>query len=104
MDMEAMEAMMPWMKPRPTGPDLDREIVTQELVQGEVLEWRTGGGFGWLKTDAPFPHEKARRDGKVYAHTLDVVGDASVFQTGTKVKFGLYVDTAGLGASQITMV
>lgn len=104
MDLGALqEAMMPWFKPSQTGPDLEREVVSEQPVRGEVLDWRPGGSFGWLKLDAPFEHKSARRDGKVYAHKQDLTCEVDALNTGTKVSFSLYADTAGLGAGHVTL-
>lgn len=106
MDLGALqEAMMPWLGKGRSGPDLEREVVNEELVTGEIIEWKSGGKFGWIKLDTAFEHKSAsRRDGKVYAHKQDLKFEAEELAPGTKVKFILYVDPAGLGAQSITLV
>jgi len=103
MDLDALGDAMQW-PPRETGPDLQREHLTELPVQGEVLDWRAGCTFGWFKLDMPFEHKNARRDGKVYVHKQDLSCDADAIKVGTKVKFSLYADTAGLGGEQVALV
>jgi len=107
MDLGALqEAMMPWLNKaaRASGPELEREEIGQDFVMGEVIEWRPGGNFGWLKPDVPSDDKAARKDGKVYAHKQDLVGcDSDSLAAGTRVSFVLYSDQAGLGAQKISL-
>lgn len=84
------------------GPDLPRRAVTEGHVGGEVVEWR--GTFGWIRPDVPPDHPKAsQREGKIYVHKKDLQG-AEELAPGSKVQFMVYVDTSGLGASEVAMV
>lgn len=90
---------MGWSRP-PTGPDLPRERVTDDLQAGEVLEWR--GSYGWIKPHVDIEHEAAtRREGKVYVHQQDLVGTESL-ESGSIVRFQVYCDPSGLGAEEVT--
>lgn len=101
---EEFAASMPaWMQPKPSGPDLARDVLPGGPHSGQVLDWRPGNKFGWLQTDEAVDHPKGRRDGKVYCHVQDVTFDPMKLEPATKVNFELYVDTAGLGAQRVTL-
>jgi len=95
--------MNPWdfsMMMTGSGPDLPRMRLTEEAVDGHVVEWK--GNFGWVKPVEPFDHPAAkRREGKIYASSKDVKGEAAV---DVKVKFHIYEDPQGLGAEEIEVV
>eukprot|EP00930_Biecheleria_cincta_P030920 TRINITY_DN2142_c1_g1_i1.p1 TRINITY_DN2142_c1_g1~~TRINITY_DN2142_c1_g1_i1.p1 ORF type:complete len:341 (+),score=89.00 TRINITY_DN2142_c1_g1_i1:149-1171(+) len=94
--------MNPWdlMMMGGSGPNLPRMRLTQEAVDGQVVEWK--GSFGWVKPTEPFDHPAAkRREGKIYASSKDVKGEAAV---DAKVKFHIYEDPQGLGAEEIEVV
>jgi len=94
-----------WAPPTATGPELEREVLTPEPVEGEIIEWRAGGYVGWIKLDTPVDHRAAlRREGRVYAHKQDLQCDADALKPGLKVSFILYVDESGLGAEQINLL
>jgi len=84
------------------GPDLERQPVSEAVAQGEVVEWK--GNFGWIKPkEGSIDHEAlARRGGRVYVHKQDLQGVESLEQ-GTSVKFKVYVDASGLGASEVVV-
>lgn len=90
----------------PSGPDLPREQLPEgqsdELVKGEVLQWK--GSHGWVKPTEPVKHDLAsRRGGKVYVSKQDLV-DCETLEEGNSVQFKLYVDASGLGAEQVSKV
>lgn len=90
-----------WWGPR-TGPDLPREKIGEEPVTGTVVEWK--GSFGWLKPSTTIDHPLAsRREGKVYVHKKDLVGEVAELETGATVKFLLYADFSGLGAQEVSV-
>lgn len=83
-----------------SGPNLPRTRLTEEPIDGAVVEWK--GNFGWLKPTDPFDHPAAkRREGKIYVSTKDVTGEASL---DAKVKFHIYEDPQGLGAEEVQVV
>jgi len=84
------------------GPDLPREVVSEAMVTGEVAEWK--GNFGWIKPqDGAIDHAGLQgRGGKVYVHKQDIGGLDSLEQ-GATVKFKVYSDTSGLGASELVL-
>lgn len=86
----------------PSGPDLPRERVTEQKVEGEVLEWQVS--YGWLRPTVPIEHPAAqRRDGRVYVHRNDLLGEGEVtaLTKGAKVRFHVYEDPSGLGAEEV---
>lgn len=90
--------MMMWQGS--SGPNLPRQRVSQEPVDGEVVEWKDN--FGWLRTSEPFDHPAAkRRGGKIYVSRDDLTGTAI---EGAKVRFHIYEDPAGLGAEDAQVV
>eukprot|EP00930_Biecheleria_cincta_P030921 TRINITY_DN2142_c2_g1_i1.p1 TRINITY_DN2142_c2_g1~~TRINITY_DN2142_c2_g1_i1.p1 ORF type:complete len:353 (-),score=82.14 TRINITY_DN2142_c2_g1_i1:37-1056(-) len=83
-----------------SGPNLPRARLTQNPVDGEVVEWNEK--YGWLRPDEPFDHPAARRrGGKIYVSKDDVTGAAA---TGAKVRFHIYEDPQGLGAEDAQVV
>lgn len=82
----------------PSGPDLPRERITKEPVTGEVVQWKNR--FGWIKPEAPIDHAAAEKHGgKIYVNAKDIA-EGSEMATGSKVKFHVFADEAGLGAEQ----
>lgn len=103
----ALKGMMlpPWMQvDRPTGPDLERELVeSNEPATGEVISFQKN--YGWIKLDQSIEHPKmSRHGGKIYLHCKDVECDLEALQAGTKVQFTLYADDDGLGAQQVSLL
>jgi len=98
-------ADFPWGMVGKGGPDLPREPVGEAdgpTLQGEVTEWK--GNFGWIKPSADIDHPAAsRRDGKVYVHKQDLQGGVEALEPGQTVKFKAYVDSSGLGASDVVL-
>jgi dsRNA-specific ribonuclease len=89
---------IPWM--RMTGPDMPRERIGEDKIDGEVIEWK--GSYGWIKPLGEIKHDAAAwRGGKVYAHQQDLVG-ADALTAGASVRFYAYVDPTGLGAEEIS--
>merc|ERR1712232_478536 len=87
-------------KRRPSGPNLDRTRITEEPLEGEVVEWK--GKFGWIKPAEPFEHEKAnpRHEGKIFVSLKDLNGLESL-DVGTYCQFQVFFDEAGIGAEEI---
>ncbi|CAL1156494.1 unnamed protein product [Cladocopium goreaui] len=74
----------------------EREIIIEEPIIGEMIEWK--GHYGWMKTDHPIEHDaKAMRGGKIYINKKDIEGTPETVAEGQKVQFKLYVDGNGLG-------
>lgn len=81
------------------GHKLPRTRITDELVQGCVLEWK--GRYGWLQLDAAIEHEKAKKkDGRVFVSKSDLRGGLSTLRVGDSCRFYLYADESGLGAEE----
>lgn len=81
----------------------EREIIIEEPIIGEMIEWK--GHYGWMKTDHPIEHDaKAMRGGKIYINKKDIEGTPETVAEGQKVQFKLYVDGNGLGAEQAALV
>lgn len=86
----------------PSGPDLPRERVTEELITGEILEWKDT--FGWVKPDVPVDHPASKhRDGKIYVNKKDLTSQTDP-EKGARVKFYVYEDPSGLGAEEVQIV
>lgn len=86
----------------PSGPDLDRERISDMPLTGEVVSWR--GKFGWVKPTEPVSHPKAEKHGgKLYAHQQDLMNDMESLEVGTNVQFHVYADVSGLGAEEIEL-
>lgn len=85
------------------GPDLEREPVGEAPVSGEVIEWK--GSFGWIKpAEGAVQHEALqRRNGKIYVHKKDLPAGTEGLEAGQSVNFKVYLDTSGLGASDVTV-
>lgn len=89
----------------PSGPDLPRTRLTNELVTGQVDEWR--GKYGWIKPTKPVDHPQARKHkGRLYVHMQDLewwVG-VKTLKVGQYCRFHVYVDTNSLGAEECTVL
>uniref|UniRef100_A0A7S1WLG1 DRBM domain-containing protein n=1 Tax=Alexandrium catenella TaxID=2925 RepID=A0A7S1WLG1_ALECA len=85
-----------------TGPDQPRERVTEERISGEVLDWKET--YGWVKPCGDIDHPAAQlRNGKVYLHQKDLVGELKALEAGARVTFHVYEDPSGLGAEEVEM-
>eukprot|EP00927_Polykrikos_kofoidii_P046216 TRINITY_DN40427_c0_g1_i1.p1 TRINITY_DN40427_c0_g1~~TRINITY_DN40427_c0_g1_i1.p1 ORF type:complete len:384 (+),score=67.70 TRINITY_DN40427_c0_g1_i1:51-1154(+) len=101
-----------------SGASLPRETITEEMATGEVLEWL--GRYGWIRPHSPPDHPAARlRDGKIYVTKQDLASTESVseqtdgdqsqsgrireLQKGQIVKFHIYADPRGLGATEVSV-
>mmetsp|Transcript_114463 Transcript_114463/g.363823 ORF Transcript_114463/g.363823 Transcript_114463/m.363823 type:complete len:165 (+) Transcript_114463:369-863(+) len=83
----------------PSGPGLPRERITEELVTGEVVEWK--GKYGWIQPTVPVEHEAAqRREGKIYVSMSDLVGGIEGLTPGSLCQFHVFKDASGLGAEE----
>lgn len=67
---------------------------------GTIADWK--GAHGFIQPSKPIKHPSAhKRGGKVYLAAEDVSEELDGI--GAKVSFGLYSDSAGLGASDVKM-
>jgi len=81
------------------GPDLPREIVSDEPLEGEIVFF--GRKMGWILPSVPVEHPEAeKRDGKIYCHVNDSISGERL-EKGTRVQFTLYADSSGLGAQEV---
>jgi len=86
----------------PSGPDLPRERITEEMVTGEVTYWRRV--FGWIKPVDTIDHPEAEKHGgKIYVHKKDLV-DAEEVKKGDTVQFHVFADASGLGAEEAVVL
>eukprot|EP00929_Paragymnodinium_shiwhaense_P076565 TRINITY_DN3938_c0_g2_i1.p1 TRINITY_DN3938_c0_g2~~TRINITY_DN3938_c0_g2_i1.p1 ORF type:complete len:320 (+),score=97.85 TRINITY_DN3938_c0_g2_i1:139-1098(+) len=85
---------------RPRGPDLPRESVSDDVVTGEVLEWK--GKYGWIKPAVAIDHAAAsKNEGKIFISMSDLLPEGvTELAAGTTVKFKVFSDSAGLGAQE----
>eukprot|EP00929_Paragymnodinium_shiwhaense_P033006 TRINITY_DN1820_c2_g1_i1.p1 TRINITY_DN1820_c2_g1~~TRINITY_DN1820_c2_g1_i1.p1 ORF type:complete len:476 (+),score=108.48 TRINITY_DN1820_c2_g1_i1:73-1500(+) len=82
----------------PSGPDLPRERIMQEMITGEVISWNKT--FAWLKPTEPVAHGAAEKNGgKIYLHKKDIT-EGTTMEKGATVSFYLYADSSGLGAEE----
>lgn len=85
--------------PKPTGPDLDRESVTESPVSATVVEWK--GTYGWVKLVENIDHPAAsKHGGKVYLHKQDLKDGKESLEQGSTVLVKIYADASGLGAAE----
>merc|ERR1719325_521081 len=88
---------------KPGGPDLPRERVTANRVNGIVLDWRPSG-FGWILPKEEVNHPEARRHGKkIYIHQKDLPSGVAMLAKDTEVYFHIYVDADGIGAEDVLL-
>lgn len=86
---------------RPTGPYLERTRLTDQLVTGEVTEWK--GKFGWIKPHKSVDHPKAgAHKGKLYVHKVDLEWWVKSLTVGSFCRFHVYSDANSLGAEECT--
>eukprot|EP00930_Biecheleria_cincta_P055158 TRINITY_DN4150_c0_g1_i1.p1 TRINITY_DN4150_c0_g1~~TRINITY_DN4150_c0_g1_i1.p1 ORF type:complete len:353 (-),score=91.60 TRINITY_DN4150_c0_g1_i1:81-1139(-) len=86
----------------PSGPDLPRQRITEAPIAATVLRFM--GNTGWIKPSEPVEHpEFGRHKGKIYVHKKDLQGVESL-QRDSSIVCHLYVDGAGLGAEEVTVV
>merc|ERR1711953_1456528 len=85
----------------PSGPELERTRVTEDLVTGEVESWK--GKYGFIVPTIPIEHEKAsKRDGKIYVSMSDLTGGLEELTVGALCQFHVYEDASGsLGAEEV---
>lgn len=89
-----------WVWQASAGPDDGRQRVGEGMLTGEILEWKET--YGWLKADTEIDHPAAGfREGKIYVNKKDLGGEGAEVAAGSKVKFFLYEDPAGLGAEEV---
>lgn len=85
--------------PKQSGPDLDRENITQAPVAATVVEWR--GSYGWLKLAEPIDHPSAsKHGGKVYLHKQDLKDGKESLERDATILVNIYSDSSGLGATE----
>lgn len=73
-----------------------RRRLSDDLLLGEVLEWR--GSFGWLRPAQEIEHEKAcMHQGRIFLHERDLLLPGPL-EPGQPAEFYLYEDRSGLGA------
>merc|ERR1712151_740140 len=86
---------------RPSGPELERTRVTEDLVTGEVESWR--GKYGFIVPTIPIEHEKAsKKEGKLYVSMSDLTGGLEELTVGALCQFHVYEDASGcLGAEEV---
>lgn len=86
---------------RPTGPYLARTRLTEDLVTGEVVEWK--GSFGWIKPHKQVDHPKAgAHRGRLYVHKVDLEWWVKSLTPGSYCRFHVYSDANSLGAEECT--
>jgi len=86
----------------PSGPELPRERVTDDVIMGEVLSWK--GRIGWIvPSDPASMPEGDKHDGKIYCHKKDLV-DAETLEKGATVQFHIFKDESGLGCEEVMVV
>merc|ERR1711953_188201 len=85
----------------PSGPELERTRVTEEVVTGEVESWR--GKYGFIVPTIPIEHEKAsKKEGKLYVSMSDLTGGLEELTVGALCQFHVYEDASGcLGAEEV---
>merc|ERR1712039_944249 len=84
----------------PSGPDLDREVVAENIT-GTVIAWK--GKIGWIKPDEPLDAEDAdKHSGKIYCHKQDLIGEEKL-ERGASVQFTVFKDAQGLGAQEVLL-
>merc|ERR1712151_1190028 len=88
-------------KRRPSGPELKRTRVSEELFTGEVESWK--GKYGFIVPTIPLGHEKAsKKDGKLYVSMSDLTGGLEELTVGALCQFHVYEDASGcLGAEEV---
>merc|ERR1711974_291197 len=92
-----------WVWRASAGPDEGRQRVGEDVITGEVLEWKES--YGWIRSDTEIDHPAASfRDGKVYVNKKDLKEEREEVPAGTKVQFILYEDPAGLGAEEVELL
>merc|ERR1712110_1098839 len=81
-----------WKKPKkegPSGPDLPRESVSENLSTGVVTAWR--GKMGWIKPNNAIDHPQAKkRGGKLFVSKTDLLNDAEKLEVNAQVTFTVY--------------
>jgi len=80
-----------------------RQRVSEEAIFGELVEWKET--HGWARAAQAIDHQAASlRDGRIYIGKNDVQCDPSALQSGVKVCFFVYEDSAGLGGEEVNVV
>merc|ERR1711924_263899 len=86
---------------RPTGPDLPRTRLIEELVTGEVVKWM--GKYGWIKPHERVDHPQAgAHKGMLYVHSQDLEWWVKALTPGSYCRFHVYSDANSLGAEECT--
>lgn len=86
-------------KAQPSGPNLARTRVSEEIVKGHVLEWK--GKYGWILPMAPVQHPKAfKHQGKIFISQTDLDGKCRALAPGIQCEFYIFEDEAGIGAEK----
>merc|ERR1719433_1296159 len=89
-----------------------KEIMPRESLDGEyigkVVKFIWDKGFGYIRVDVsetPIPKEHQIENNEVYFNWSDLSSSDKVVGVNTdiEVKFGLYKDSKGLGAENITL-
>merc|ERR1712232_1423742 len=84
----------------PSGPELPRERLSEDLYRGTVVMFRRNMGF--IKPDDQIDHPDAsRHKGEIYVHEKDITEPLA---KGNKVQFYIYVDSSGLGAEEVVVI
>lgn len=93
--------MMAWA---PTDPaEQIGELVSNDSVTGEVIEWR--GTFGFIQPTVPINHPSATmRQGKVFAHKKSFLEGVETVAQGQNVSFKLYAGSSGLNAQEVILI
>jgi len=96
--------MLLWMMEGGKGKP-PREIVRAQPISGTVVQWKEKTKNGYLKPDAPLNHEGEEfKEGKVWVGKKDLPEGIEDLVEGMKVKFKVYYDPQGLGATDVTLV
>eukprot|EP00397_Hematodinium_sp_SG-2012_P042411 GEMP01046907.1.p1 GENE.GEMP01046907.1~~GEMP01046907.1.p1 ORF type:complete len:150 (+),score=23.25 GEMP01046907.1:60-452(+) len=77
----------------------DRVRLSDQLIAGRVVQWK--GSYGWIEPIVTIEHpEVNRHKGRIFVHADDIRGKWKL-KVGSIVEFFLYLDSEGLGASEV---
>jgi len=79
----------------------ERRQLYDARLTGYLLTWK--GQYGWIEADTRIKHPTAaKHDGRVFVDVQDIDGDVQL-GVGDRVSFLAYVDSDGIGASDVRL-
>lgn len=74
-------------------------MLSDQLIAGRVVQWK--GSYGWIEAIVAIEHSEINRHkGRIFVHAEDIRGKWKL-KVGSIVEFYLYLDSEGLGASEV---